>query len=35
MAENQRRASQNNLSLSESSLEEYRRLSVGFILGLF
>lgn len=28
MAENQRRASQNNLSLSERSLEEYRRLSV-------
>jgi hypothetical protein len=31
MTEAQRRASQSNLSLSEDSLEEYRRLFVGFI----
>ncbi|SRR6266851_2846916 len=35
MAENQRRASQNNLSLSERSLEEYRRLSVCFPFQVF
>lgn len=35
ITENQRRASQNNLSLSERSLEEYRRLSVYFIFRLF
>jgi structural maintenance of chromosome 1 len=33
MIEAQRRASQSNLSLSEGSLEEYRRLFVGFIFG--
>ena len=35
MAETQRRASQNNLSLSERSLEEYRRLSVCFPFRVF
>jgi hypothetical protein len=30
MEEAQRRASRNNLSLSEGSLEEYRRLFVSF-----